>query len=800
MQAVERRKKRHVCISYYYIMGVFEEKEIGEIGKIRKTSEINFEAAIVIRASWLKRSRRVLINAACQGRVPTENAAGQSSNREELGSSSHEEDEVVAPHRGGDVGLDIQNLSIQGDEVVNRHPIGETDEGEDIPAIAEEIERVDRHAVEDEENLAAEENDDEDEQEVEELPMPASWNLEDPGYIAENSCHDSIWFYGDGQINLGAMFRDKTGLQDAVKSWSFQMQRQFRVVKSNRTEYTIVCETEGCTFRLHSHVPKYECYWIVSKLQEHSCLIRNTRESHRNLTAAYVANKYYEEIIEGDDTACAAHNKTGGESYHKAWRAKQKAMEKIYGTFEEAYDTLPHMLNILKRRNPGTYVAVQDRESIYPPNYLVMQRAFFAFGACIHAFQCSRPVLCVDSTFLTGKYRGQILTAVGADANNQIIPVAFAFVESENYESWLWFLQHLKWGVVQKRTSICIIHDGNAGLLKAIKELQEDGDGAYYWPDMHSRWCMQHMGDNFFKQFNSPRLMNMFKRLYKENQSTKFDELWKQLDEGTRTHIRSKQTNNNPQDAYNAILRKLRPLPLTAIVEGIMYRTTMWMRTRRAVTLQQMSNAQTPFCKKMAEYLQEKANKARFHTVITTGNIRQSAKILGWRSLQHLVETGGDKRIYVPDLDLLKADMEEEWPYPLLSKEINARHRANKISDENSCSSLAVLIPRTAGWWGCVHAHGAAPSRPGNCTSGPSEDWRDDIVSRYACILPQYATGDTDDDEDKIFFSEKETHGPTLTWLSQFEVMFTGSHGNTVDARLILLARQIAEDQSLYRG
>ncbi len=163
--------------------------------------------------------------------------------------------------------------------------------------------------------------------------------------------------------------------------------------------------------------------------------------------------------------------------------------------------------------------------------------------------------------------------------------------------------------------------------------------------------------------------MNMFKRLCKANQSTKFDELWKQLDEATRTHTRSKQTNSNPKDvhvpqalepmddlipsngkkrrssknikcfthwiecepndkwallhdtngarhgimttnlaeAYNAVLRKLRPLPLIAIVEGIMHRTMMWMRTRRAAALQQMSNAQTPFCKKMAEYLQEKA-------------------------------------------------------------------------------------------------------------------------------------------------------------------------------------------------
>jgi len=43
----------------------------------------------------------------------------------------------------------------------------------------------------------------------------------------------------------------------------------------------------------------------------------------------------------------------------------------------------------------------------------------------------------VDGTFLTGKYKGQILTAIGVDANQQILPLAFAFVENENKESWL---------------------------------------------------------------------------------------------------------------------------------------------------------------------------------------------------------------------------------------------------------------------------------------------------------------------------------------------------------------------------
>ena len=81
-------------------------------------------------------------------------------------------------------------------------------------------------------------------------------------------------------------------------------------------------------------------------------------------------------------------------------------------------------------------------------------------------------MLCVDGTFLTGKYKGQILTAIGVDGNQQIVPIAFAFVEYENYESWLFFLRELKKGVVEDRPNVCILHDRHPGMLKAIKALQ----------------------------------------------------------------------------------------------------------------------------------------------------------------------------------------------------------------------------------------------------------------------------------------------------------------------------------------
>ena len=73
----------------------------------------------------------------------------------------------------------------------------------------------------------------------------------------------------------------------------------------------------------------------------------------------------------------------------------------------------------------------------------------------IEAFKHCRPVLFVDGTFLTGMYKGQMLTCIGVDANNQVVPIAFAFVESGNAESWLWFLSLIKRAVVCERPNMC---------------------------------------------------------------------------------------------------------------------------------------------------------------------------------------------------------------------------------------------------------------------------------------------------------------------------------------------------------
>jgi hypothetical protein len=55
-----------------------------------------------------------------------------------------------------------------------------------------------------------------------------------------------------------------------------------------------------------------------------------------------------------------------------------------------------------------------------------------------------RRVIWLDGCFLKGPMKGELLSAIGRDANNQIYPIAWAVVEYENKDSWDWFLGHLQ--------------------------------------------------------------------------------------------------------------------------------------------------------------------------------------------------------------------------------------------------------------------------------------------------------------------------------------------------------------------
>ena len=157
-------------------------------------------------------------------------------------------------------------------------------------------------------------------------------------------------------------------------------------------------------------------------------------------------------------------------SYLKAWRAKQRVFKMRFGTYEASYDNIPRMLSQVAARNPRNFYDTYLVPAVIR-GQSILQRGFFCLGACVRTFQCCLPVICIDGIFLTGRYKGQILTAIGVDCNNQIVPLAFAFVENENLDSWYWFLEWVKVHVVAARLDVCLISDRHAGLLQINIEI-----------------------------------------------------------------------------------------------------------------------------------------------------------------------------------------------------------------------------------------------------------------------------------------------------------------------------------------
>ena len=101
----------------------------------------------------------------------------------------------------------------------------------------------------------------------------------------------------------------------------------------------------------------------------------------------------------------------------------------------------------LLRSNPGNTVVV--KLDLDEPQ-LTFMRFYVCFDACKKGFSTGyRRVIGLDGCFFKGATNGELLCAIGKDANNQMYPIAWAYVELETHDSWYWFI-----GLLQKDLNI----------------------------------------------------------------------------------------------------------------------------------------------------------------------------------------------------------------------------------------------------------------------------------------------------------------------------------------------------------
>ncbi|XP_062007532.1 uncharacterized protein LOC133724718 [Rosa rugosa] len=108
-------------------------------------------------------------------------------------------------------------------------------------------------------------------------------------------------------------------------------------------------------------------------------------------------------------------------------------------------------------------------------------------------FQSCRPILFIDATFITNKYKGQIIAASAKDANQGLYPVAYAIVDSENESNWRFFLEVLAEEFAKHpMRRVTFISDRHVGLVSAFPRV---------FPNNPHGFCFRHLMANLSDKF-----------------------------------------------------------------------------------------------------------------------------------------------------------------------------------------------------------------------------------------------------------------------------------------------------------
>uniref|UniRef100_A0ACD5UKL5 Uncharacterized protein n=1 Tax=Avena sativa TaxID=4498 RepID=A0ACD5UKL5_AVESA len=294
---------------------------------------------------------------------------------------------------------------------------------------------------------------------------------------------------------------------------------------------------------------KFMLYVESSEIKHHAILLKAVHDDYSQMarvvlpgtkclsTFEYRFIRLVEDLamIPKDIIAYLAKNYGEQMSPPEAWRARQKALEREFGTFYDSHNLAPRILKDMASR---VFVDIKDAEVPGCNGFRVLHRTFWAFDRCSQAFHHCRPVLCIKGMPLCGKYHGVLLTAVALDANDCSIPVACAVVEGETKESWMWFLRNLEQAVWHE-SDVCIIHDYKRDVIDAIEDFLNSSQRQ--WPRTESRWCMEHLADNFSSYFGDKKLVMMFKKLCQQRRVNEFVKIWKELDELTTKYTTDKE-------------------------------------------------------------------------------------------------------------------------------------------------------------------------------------------------------------------------------------------------------------------
>ncbi|XP_075645812.1 uncharacterized protein LOC142616971 [Castanea sativa] len=356
----------------------------------------------------------------------------------------------------------------------------------------------------------------------------------------------------------GLIFANKEAVKRALTIYATKHNINFLTSRLTKSRLYVKCMDGSCKWYVGAVMkPKQGTWMVTSYGGPHSCMTLGMALDGRMMDCNFLAVEFVPMLRE-NHTATIQHLRDyiKGKyyehklSYYKIWDAKQRAIAKIFGDWEESYERLKKVLlaYLDKKLAPGTGISLNQERK-------VLQYCDMYFGLSLLALK--------DSDIVSQFALGDVI------ANKDI----------------------------------CIISDRHKGIQNAIANWPRDDHGRVR---VYHRYCLRHVASNFNTHFQDATLKSLALKAGYATQEAKFElymqpikeaeiealrkksateqqvsepdpsimpytylmkediEKWTQLRDGG---YRYRAMTTNVSECFNGVLKGAHGLPIAALVE-----------------------------------------------------------------------------------------------------------------------------------------------------------------------------------------------------------------------------------------
>ncbi|XP_023919987.1 uncharacterized protein LOC112031528 [Quercus suber] len=358
------------------------------------------------------------------------------------------------------------------------------------------------------------------------------------------------------ELKKGMKFPNSKVFREALREYAITKPVDIKFKLNEKKNISVFCINE-CGWRCYASQLSRELTFQIKTFNPVCTCPRSFK--HSQVTASYVAQKFMQEFDKNPNWKVADvqhHVKQALEvdiSYSQVYRTKRKATDLITGDEQLQYGKLRDYAEMIRLNDKGS-------------------RTNHWFRWC----------------HLKVRFGGQILVATARDANDNIFPVAFAVVEQENKDSWVWFLQQFSNDIGNpEQLNLVFITDRQKGLK--LKDVLWRCAGATTIREFEKG--MQELKDLDVKAWEYRADIN--------------------LAQWSKSHFSSRDLYdylaNNLCKSFNAMILEARDKPILAMLE--------WIRVRLMTKQYKKMKGIAKYTGKVCPNIQDKLEKLKHESI-----------------------------------------------------------------------------------------------------------------------------------------------------------------------------------------